>query len=84
MFEFIKKLFVVTMAFFSCTALNAIQLKCVSMNDQECIVRREIININSNEPTFYPYSIKVNKCSAAAIISMTHMQNYEFLMFLIT
>ena len=65
MFEFIKKMFVVTMSFFSCNALNAIPLKCVSMNNQECRIRPEIININSNEPTFYPCSIKVNKCSGS-------------------
>ena len=45
--------------------MNAMQLKCVSMNNKECNIRPEIININSNEPTFYPYSIKVNKCSGS-------------------
>ena len=53
------------MSSFSCNALNAVPLKCASMNNQECKIRREIININSNEPTFYPYSIKVNKCSGS-------------------
>ena len=33
------------------------------MNNQKCKIRSEIINIKSNEPLFYPYSIKVNKCS---------------------
>ena len=33
------------------------------MNNQECKIRPEIININSNEPFFYPYSILVNKLS---------------------
>ena len=32
------------------------------MNNKECKVRQEIISINSNEPSFYPYSAKVNKC----------------------
>ena len=32
------------------------------MNNQECKVRPEIININSNEPSFYPYSVKISKC----------------------
>ena len=32
------------------------------MNNQKCRVRSEILNINSNEPILYPYSIKVNKC----------------------
>ena len=33
------------------------------MNNKECKIRRKIININNNEPVFYPFSIKVNKCS---------------------
>ena len=34
------------------------------MNNQECKVRQEIINIDSNEPSFfYPYSVKISKCS---------------------
>ena len=28
-------------------------------------VLADIININSNEPLFYPYNIKVNKCSGS-------------------
>ena len=32
------------------------------MKNQECKVRPEIINVNSNEPVFYPFSIKTNKC----------------------
>ena len=58
MLRFIKKVFVVAMTFFSCNAL-----KCVSMNNQVCEVRPEIININSNEPLFYPFSVKISKCS---------------------
>ena len=60
MIRFIIKVFVVAMSFFSCNAL-----KCVSMNNQECKVRPEIININSNEPSFYPYSVKISKCSGS-------------------
>ena len=33
------------------------------MKNHECKVRPEIININSNNPMFYPFSIKVNKCN---------------------
>ena len=32
------------------------------MSNQECKIRPEIINLNSNEPLFYSYSVKVNKC----------------------
>ena len=33
------------------------------MKNQECKIRPAIININSNNPIFYPFSIKMNKCS---------------------
>ena len=62
MFEFIKKVFVVVMRFFKFNLSNANSLECVSINNQECKIRSEIINVNTNEPLFYPYSIKINKC----------------------
>ena len=31
------------------------------MNNQECKITPEIINLYTNEPMFYPYSIKINK-----------------------
>ena len=34
------------------------------MKNQECKVRPEIININSNNPMFYPFSIKINECGS--------------------
>ena len=45
--------------------INEIPLKCVSISNQECKIRPEIINVNSNEPLFYSYRIKVNKCSGS-------------------
>ena len=38
-------------------------LNCISMKNEECKVRPEIVNINSNNNIFYPFSIKINKCS---------------------
>ena len=67
------------MSFFSCNALES-----VSMNNQERKIRPEIINTNSNDPLFYNYSVKIDKCSGVVIISIVHMQNYVFLMLLKT
>ena len=33
------------------------------MSNQACKAKPEIININSNNPVFYPFSIKTSKCS---------------------
>ena len=65
MFRFVKKVFAVTMSFFSEIIFSCNVLKCVSMNNQECKIIPEIININSNEPLFYPYSIKIEKWSGS-------------------
>ena len=35
------------------------------MSNQEFKLKPEIININSNEPSFYHYSININKCSGS-------------------
>ena len=60
MFSFIKKVFVLGLTVLSSCITDA--LNCASMNNQECKVRPKIIDINSNNPMFYPFSIKVNKC----------------------
>ena len=62
-FGFIKKVFVVAMTVFGFNLLNVNSLECVSMNNQECKLSTKIMDINNNEPVFYPFSIKVNKCS---------------------
>ena len=62
MFVFIKKIFYIGSLFLSNLA-STTSLNCISMKNQECKVRPEIIDVNSNKPMFYPFSIKTNKCS---------------------
>ena len=62
MFEFIKQIFISTVIFFGDLS-NVNPLECISIKNQECKVRPEIINVNSNNPIFYHFSIKINKCS---------------------
>ena len=59
---FIKNVFFTAINFFSYYVLNVNSLEWVSMNNQECKIRSEIINVNTNEPMFYSYSITINKC----------------------
>ena len=65
MLEFIKKCFFTAIFVFNFNVLNVNSLECVSMNNQECKIRSEIININTNEPIFYPYSITISKCKGS-------------------
>ena len=80
MFKFIKKAFFLELTILSdFTNANSL-LNCISMKNQECKVRPEIINVNSNKPVFYPFSIKTSKLVVVVIILMIHMQKYVFLM----
>ena len=40
-------------------------LECISMNNHECKVRPEIVNVNSKGPIFYPFSMKTSRCSGS-------------------
>ena len=64
MLGFIKSCFFTALAFLS-TLTSANSLSCISMNNQECKVRPQIVNVNSDEPVFYPFSIKTSKCSGS-------------------
>ena len=59
-FRLIKKVF-----FFGLTVVSNFTnaLDCISMKNQQCKVRPEIISINSDNPMFYLFIIKVNKCN---------------------
>ena len=65
MFEFAKKIFISAMMFFGCNLSNVSSLKCVSMNNQECKVRPEIANVNSDQPICFRFSIETSKCSGS-------------------
>ena len=43
--------------------LSVNPLECVLMNNQECKVRPEIVNVNNNDPMLHPFIIKTSKCS---------------------
>ena len=62
MFRLIKEIFISAIMYFgNLSSVNS--LECISMKNQECKAGPEIADINSNNPIFYPFSIKINKCS---------------------
>ena len=68
MFQFIKKVFFIGLTILSDftnanSLLNAIPLSCILMKNRECKTRPQVVNVNSNSPIFYPFSIKKSKCS---------------------
>ena len=59
MFRFIKKCFLIGSLFLS-NLVSTTSLSCVSVNNKACKRRPEIINVDSNNPIFYPFSIKTS------------------------
>ena len=60
-FSFVKKVFFLGLTVLSSSTTSA--LKCVSLNNQECKVRPKIVDASSDNPIFYPFSVKANRCS---------------------
>ena len=65
---------------FLSSLVGTTSLNCISMKNQECKVRPEIINVNSNKPVFYPFSIKKVNVVVIVIILTIRTQKYVFLM----
>ena len=62
-FRFVKKVFFLGLTILSNFTNANSPLNCISMKNQECKTRLEVINVNSNNPIFYPFSTKTSKYS---------------------
>ena len=65
MFRFVKRIFVSEMMFFGCNLSSVNSLECVTISNQKCKVRPKLFSVNSNEPVFFPFSIKTTKSSVS-------------------
>ena len=63
-FGFVKKVFFVGLKILP-GFTNANSLSCISMNNQECKTRPLVVNVNGDEPVFFPFSIETSKCSGS-------------------
>ena len=59
-FRFVKKVFFIGLTVLSNFA-NINSLNCISIKNQECKTRSQVVNMNSNNSIFYPFNIKMNK-----------------------
>ena len=53
MFRFVKRIFVSATMLFNYNLSSVNLLECISINNQKCKVRPDIVNVNSNESIFY-------------------------------
>ena len=60
-----KRIFVSAMMPFGCNLSSVNLLECASVNNQECKVKPEIVNVNFDEPVFFRFSIRASKCNGS-------------------
>ena len=58
MFSLIKQVFIVLVSF-----SESLATKCVSLNDETCMVRPTLIDLNPIELKYYPFMISLDKCN---------------------
>ena len=51
--------------FRKCKFVECNSLSCISMNNQECKTRPQVVNVTGDEPVFFPFSIKTSKYSGS-------------------
>ena len=83
-FRFVKKLFFVGLTILS-DFTNVNSLSYISMNNQECKTRPQVVNVNGDEPEFFPFFYncffwKQVNVMVVVIILTIHMQHFVFLM----
>ena len=82
-FRFVKNVFFIGLTilsnFTNITLLSATLLNCISMKNRKCKIRPQIIDINSNNPIFYSFSIKINVV-VIVIILIISMEKFVHLM----
>ena len=79
MFRLIKKVFYTGSLFLS-SLVSTTPLSCISMNNQTCKVRPEIINVIVMSLYFILLVLKQVNAVVVVTVSMIHMQKYVFLM----
>ena len=63
-FRFVKKVFFLGLTILS-GFTKASSLSCISMNNQKYKARPQVINVNGDEPVFFPSSIETTKYSGS-------------------
>ena len=64
MFSLIEQLFIVLLRFSECLAT-----KCLFLNDEPCMVRPTLIDLNPVELKYYPFMISLDKCTGSCNVS---------------
>ena len=60
MFWLIKQVFIVLLGF-----SRSLATKCMSLNDESCMIRSTFIDISSTELNYFTFTISLDKCNGS-------------------
>ena len=63
-FEVVKKVFFIGLTILL-GFINTNSLSCITMNNQECKTRPQVVNVKGDDPVFFAFSIETSKCSGS-------------------
>ena len=64
-FRFVKKVFFIGLTILSNFTNENSPLSCISMKNQQCKTRPQVINVNGDEPVFFAFSIETSTCTGS-------------------
>ena len=67
MFRSVKWIFISAMMYFGYNLSSVNSLECISISNQECKARPEIVNVNSNDPVFF-FLLVLKQVNAAVVV----------------
>ena len=70
MLEFIKKCFFTGLTFLS-TLTSVNPLSCISMSNQECKVRPQIVNVSCNKPVFFFFLLVLKEVNVVVVVTIS-------------
>ena len=63
MFSLVEQVFIVLLSF-----SESLATKCLFLNDEPCMVRPTLIDLNSVKLKYYPLTISLDKCTGSYIV----------------
>ena len=73
MFSLNKKGFIALLSF-----SKSLVTKCLSLNNEPCMIRLFLIDLNPVELKHYPFMIRLDKCNENVILLITYLCEYVF------
>ena len=77
MFSLIKKVFILLLSFSSSLVHVAERTKCLSLNDDPCMLRPTLIDLNPVELKYYPFMISLDSCNVMETV-ISYLQKCVF------